>query len=306
MNKTISIIILTLNAEEYLKKQLSMINLKKYNVLVVDSSSEDNTIKICKDFNCKYEIIKRNLFNHGATRENFRNYFNDEVVVFLTQDSIPTSNKEIDKLIYPISTGKASCSYGRQIPRFGSDIFESFPREFNYGLKSHVRSLKDIKKYGVYTFFCSNSFSAYKNKDLDLIGGFKATLTNEDYFACAGLLQKKKKVAYVAEAEVIHSHKFSLKKEFQRYFDTGYVRSENPEIQNLVGHADRRGILFLKQLIRKLVEKNIFLVPYAIIQTAVKYFGFKIGYYGYNLPDFMKIRLSNEKYYWKSKFYLNN
>jgi rhamnosyltransferase len=296
------VVILTLNGEKYIENTLNKIDSSKYSILILDSSSTDDTIKICKRFVCDIKIISRSDFNHGATREMARNLVDTEIVVFLTQDAIPVDNT-IELLITPIQAGRASASYARQIPRTGANIFEAFQRVFNYGSKPQVRSIKNVDKYGVYTFFCSNSCAAWSNTALDKIGGFKPTLTNEDYIACAELLIKGLKVAYVPEAKVIHSHKYSLFDEFRRMFDTGYVRAERPWIQEMVGNASKRGAGYFVALIKKLALENPFLIPYAFLQTTFKYIGYKIGFNALKFPKWLKKSLSGQKYYWTSKYY---
>lgn len=41
-------------------------------------------------------------------------------------------------------------------------------------------------------------------------------------FMAARMIQAGYKIAYCAEASVRHSHNYTPKQEFQRYFDTGY------------------------------------------------------------------------------------
>ena len=226
-----------------------------------------------------------------------------EIVVFFTHDAIPLSRGLVKSLIKPIIKGKAAVSYARQIPRPGSTIFESFPREFNYGEQYQLRSKSDINTYGVYTFFCSNSCAAWSNIALDEVGGFSPTLTNEDYITCAKLLMNKYKVAYVPEAVVTHSHDYTLKQEFQRMYDTGYVRSERLWIQELVGSANKRGSIYFQKLIIKLWRESPLLIPYAIIQTLVKLLGYKIGFRSLKFPEYFKKFFSGQKYYWDSKYY---
>ena len=303
MINKVGIIILTLNAEKRISQILHKIDFKKYDVLIVDSSSVDFTVSIAKSFGCKIVIIPQQNFNHGATRENARRLLKNRVVVFLTDDAVPLNSTTIEKLIEPILKGKAVVSYARQIPMENADIFESFPREYNYGNEFQLRSLKDIKQYGVYTFFASNSCAAWSNEALDSIGGFKSTLTNEDYFACAELLNKCYKVAYVPTAVVSHSHNYSLKEEFQRMYDTGYVRAERPWIQKLVGSANKRGSMYFQQFIIKLWFNSPLLIPYAIIQTITKFIGYKLGFASLKFPKYLKKLFSGQKYYWDSKFY---
>ena len=156
----------------------------------------------------------------------------------------------------------------------------------------------------VFTFFCSNSCAAWKNDALDLIGGFKPTLTNEDYITCAELVLNGFKVSYVPNAMVYHSHDYSLWQEFKRMFDTGYVRAERPWLDIESGTATKRGFQFSKKLFSMLAKNNPFLIPYAIFQVVVKFIGFKIGNNALRFPKSIKKILSEQSYYWDSKYYL--
>jgi rhamnosyltransferase len=251
--------------------------------------------------NSRIVCIPQNEFNHGATREFARKQLNTDVVVFLTQDAIPACSDLLEKLAAPLlADASVAVSYARQIPHDGADIFEAFPREYNYGTEAQTRGLEDASKYGVYTFFCSNSCAAWKNAALDEIGGFKTVLTNEDYFAVADLLQKGYKVAYAPDAVVKHSHRYTLWQEFQRYFDTGYVRAQNPVIQQLAGQAERRGVGFLTGLVNRLWREQPLSIPYALLQSGVKWLGYRTGFLGVRLPLCLKRRLSQQAYYWAS------
>ncbi len=303
MDKKITIAILTLNAEERISKILDKIDCNKYKVIILDSCSTDRTVLIAKRYKCDIINIQQKEFNHGHTREFARNLTQSQIIVFFTDDAIPLNDKTVDKLVKPILKGDASVSYSRQIPKKGANILESFPREFNYNQFSHIRSIKDIDKFGVFTFFCSNSSAAWSNNALDKVGGFRSTLTNEDYITTAQLLLKGFKIAYVADSLVSHSHCYSLKQEFQRMFDTGYIRSENKYIQDLVGDANKRGYKYFHELLKKLWKKSPHLIPYAFINTLVKFLGYRIGFRSLNAPYWFKKICSSQKYYWTSKYY---
>lgn len=296
--------IVTLNAAKEISKLLTALRREPgWNfILVVDSSSTDGTVEIIREYpEVKVIVIPRCEFNHGATREMIRQTLKCDVVVFLTQDVIPEQGFLVP-LVTPIVTGDVAVTYGRQLPHAGADFFESFPREFNYPDQSQIRSLKHARQYGVYTFFCSDSCAAYSNVALDGIGGFKAVLTNEDYFAVAHLLQAGHKIMYVAEAQVRHSHRYTLWAEFQRYFDTGYVRAENPWVAKLVGQAEGRGAIFAKQMFKRLSRRAPYLIPYALVQTVVKWLGFRIGFIAIHLPTSWCRFLSSQRYFWRSRY----
>jgi len=310
MNKlSIGLIIPSKNAQATLGAILSILKKSplEFTTLIIDSSSNDQTVPIAKEHNAKVIIISQSEFNHGATREYARKQLATDIVVYLTQDAIPASADLIANLVKPlIEQDEVVVSYGRQVAHEGADLFEAFPREYNYAEREQIRGIEDVDQYGVYTFFCSNSCAAYKNAALDETGGFRSVLTNEDYFAVADLLQKGYKIAYAADAVVKHSHSYSLWQEFQRYFDTGYVRAENPIIQQLVGQAESRGVGFVVGLLKKLWQEQPLLIPYAIIQSLMKWLGYRIGFYGGTLPLWLRKILSQQAYYWTSKYFLAN
>lgn len=293
---TVGVVIPTLNPDQIFEQNLEIINSEKFKILIIDSNSSKDVESIAKKNNAIF--VKENNFNHGSTREKARKILKTDIVIFMTQDAKLLSERSIFNLIRPIIDGKVSVTYGRQIPAENADLLESFPVNFNYPKKSNIRSLDDIKEYGVEIFFCSDVFSAYLNKDLDSVGGFDHILTGEDYFMCYKLLLGNKAVAYVSDAHVIHSHNFSLIENFKRMFDTGYVRGERKYIQDLVGHADSRGVKLTISMFKKIIKEKPQILPYAILQTTLKYLGFKIGYHGTNLPIKLKKFLSGQKYYW--------
>ena len=86
----------------------------------------------------------------------------------------------VANLVAPLQTGEAVVTYGRQLPHKGAGFLESFPRHFHYPPVSQKRVLADAAKLGIFTFFCSDSFSAYSNAALDAVGGIRPILTNED------------------------------------------------------------------------------------------------------------------------------
>lgn len=302
---SVGVVVLTLNAEHDLPKCLPPLISSPIvsRCIVIDSSSKDNTVLVAETLGATVLVIDSKEFNHGATRELARKVLNTDFIVMVTQDAYAFDSSIIGILVEPLIEGIANVAYARQIPKAGADIFESFPREFNYAAKSDLRRITDLTRLGAFTFFCSDSFAAYKQSSLDAIGGFPTVLTNEDYFVVARILENGGSIAYVAEATVLHSHRYTLKQEFQRYFDTGYVRGERPWVQTLVGNAEGHGISMVKALMLRLIKTQPWLIPYAILQVAAKWLGYRIGFYSVKAPLRWKIALSGQKYYWTSRYY---
>lgn len=303
---TIGAVFITHHAKKLLPRSLpAFLNSPlKPRVLVVNSSSNDGTVETAEALGAETLVIPRKEFNHGSTREMARQHLKTDIIVMVTPDAFAKDNNVLEKLVSPLIEGKASASYARQIAHDGADFFESFPRVFNYPQKSHIRGIEDVETYGVYTFFCSNSCAAYNNKALDEIGGFIPVLLGEDTVAIAKLLKNGHKIAYVAEAIVQHSHRYTLLDEFKRNFDTGLARKEYRSLLELGGNDSKRGKEYVKEMTKHLSKEKPHLLPYACTQIMAKWLGYKIGSVSRNAPLWLKRKLTSQDFYWNSNAYI--
>lgn len=91
MNSSVGVLLLTLNAEKHLHESLLPVinSTLKPKVLVIDSGSQDKTAEIAKDLGAEVLVIRKNEFNHGATREKGRKLLNTDIVVFKLRMHIP-------------------------------------------------------------------------------------------------------------------------------------------------------------------------------------------------------------------------
>ncbi len=269
-------------------------------VVVVNSSGDAETEMEAKKYGAEILQIPKIEFNHGMTREKARKYLNTDIVVMMTPDAYAIDELMLEKLVRPIVKKEASLAYARQIPHEGANFFESFSRNFNYPEKSHVRTIQDVEKYGIYTYFVSDSCAAYNQNALDEIGGFQHVLLGEDTVACAKLLHKGHKAAYAADAIVQHSHRYSLMQEFRRNFDTGLARQEYREILSGAGTDYKRGRAYVMEMLKTLAKEKPTLIPYGITQSVLKALGYKIGSMSSGAPLFIKKALSSQGFYWDS------
>lgn len=279
MKESIGIVIPTFQAAKHLPHCLPPL-LKsplKPRILIIDSSSTDNTVEIARSMGVEAIVIPKNEFNHGATREKGRGYLKTTICIMITQDAYAATPKMLEFLIQPIIEKKASVSYGRQLPHVGANLFASFPREFNYPAISHIRNLQDISKYGIYTFFCSNSCAAYLNSALDEVGGFPHISFGEDTAVVAKLLHRHHSIAYTAEAEIYHSHEYSLKEQFSRHYAIGLSRDKLRELFGNKVSDHQRGFEFTKKLLREVWKKEPLSFFYAILETLAKVSGYECG-----------------------------
>ena len=293
----------TLNAGSHLALLLPAIRsqtLQPDKFVVVDSSSNDDTVAAFKAAGAQVHVIPRAKFNHGDTRQLVVEMSPEaEFIIFLTQDAIPAHSEAFEHLVGCFRDPEIGAVYGRQLPRPAAGPIEAHARLFNYPTRSHVRSSKDSLRLGFKTAFLSNSFAAYRRTALVAIGGFpRRVIFGEDSFAAAKLILSGWRVAYCAEAKVYHSHDYTLFQELRRYFDVGVFHAQQAWIREQFGAAEGEGLRFLRSELRYLSGENSLLIPSAVARTALKYAGYRLGRIEGKLPVGLKRALSQNRGYW--------
>lgn len=280
MNIPVSIIIPTYNAGKEFEKLALMIKKQTANirqVLVIDSSSTDETVSIADKYGFTVEIIKKSEFGHGKTRQYAIKKTNTEIVVFLTQDALLYDEFSIENIVRClISEEKIAAVYGRQIPYADTGILGKFARLFNYPETSKTNTFEDRKEKGIKTTFFSDSFSAYKKTLLNKIGGFPDVNFGEDTYVAAKLLMNGYKTAYCADAKVYHSHDYSLYQEYVRNREIGKFHRKEKWLLETFGKAEGEGLKFVINEAKYLVKNGRFYyLPIAFLHNVVKYLGYK-------------------------------
>lgn len=270
-------------------------------VLVVNSSSGDGTIEVARSLGAEVLVVPRPAFNHGATREAARRQLNTPIVVMMTPDVRPRSPDMLAALIAPVRDGRAAVAYARQIARPQADPIERFGRSFCFPEQSELRSAEDWLTAGTAAHYCSNACAAWSNAALDAIGGFPTTLVSEETIAVVELLRRGHRIAYVAEAVVEHSHPTHLVHDFRRAFDVGYTRRLFRDHLLAAGRDEARGLAYLRGLLAALARERPTLLPYALLHTAVRFLGYRLGMFGPYLPDALAARLSGQDFFWTSE-----
>lgn len=299
---TVGVSFMTLDSRRHLPRSLPPLLASPLSprVLVVDTSSRDGTAEAARELGLETLVVSQAEFNHGLTRERARQELGTDIVVMITGDAYAADEHTLGRLVAPLVAGTASLAYGRQVPHPGANLFEAFSRSFNYPAASHVRGIEDRERYGVYLFFSSNAFAAYRNSALDEIGGFPATLSHEDAIVAALLLRRGHKIAYVADAIVEHSHRYGLRQEFRRHFDAGYAREEYREELALGGTHGDLGRRYAKELLALALRSRPLLLPYALTLLAAKWLGFALGRKSLDAPAWLNRRASTQTSYWSA------
>ncbi|MBK0381147.1 glycosyltransferase family 2 protein [Mucilaginibacter sp. SD-g] len=278
-----SVLVPTLNAGSQWRvflENFAKQSVKPHSCIIIDSGSTDETVALALEAGFTVKQIDKRDFRHGATRQELVNLsVNCDICVFLTQDAILAAEDSLEKLIAVfLKDNKVALAYGRQLPHLGAKTLETHARLFNYPPVSEIRTLKDKERLGFKTIFCSDSFAAYRKEVLNRLGGFPPdTIMGEDTIVAAEMLKAGYKIAYVAEATVHHSHTYTLKEEFKRYFDTGVFHTQNSHLKKEFGNADGEGLRYVLSEMRYVIKNRSFILPYSMFSVMAKWLGYKLG-----------------------------
>jgi rhamnosyltransferase len=248
-------------------------------LLVIDSSSSDDTAALARAYGFTVKVIAKAEFNHGGTRQMGVDMMRGaDIIAFLTQDALLANPDAIGQLLAAFEDKQVGAAYGRQLPHRNAGPIAAHARLFNYPPESQLRGLEDRERFGIKTAFISNSFAAYRRSALTQAGGFPVdTIMNEDTYVAGRMLAAGWKIAYCADAQVFHSHDYSFLDEFKRYFDIGVFHTHTPWLQQLFGGASGEGRRYVISEMRYLLKKAPWLIPSAMLRTALKWLGFKMG-----------------------------
>lgn len=251
VNKKVALVIPTFNAGEAFYNLLTEISLQSIQVdckLLIDSSSTDSTIEIAEHFGWKRKIIEQSDFSHGATRQQALEILPSdmEIVIFMTQDVRLPNDNCFENLLSVFNDYDVAAAYGRQIGHDGASVYAVTDRYFNYPPVSMMKNIENIRDYGIKAAFLSNSFAAYRINDLKRVGGFPSVNICEDIYTAGQMLLSGRKIAYVAEAVVKHSHEPDLFVLWKRYRAMGRFYRENKWLRDSFGNTNEEGWKLIK------------------------------------------------------------
>ena len=260
--------------------------------------------KTAHDFERAHEKVEvhhltKPEFDHGGTRRKGVELSEADVFVMMTQDAVPADELLLEHLLGALQQDVA-CAYARQLPAEDCSEIERFTRAFNYPDRSYVKAKEDLVRMGIKTYFCSNVCAAYRRDVYEKLGGFvQKTIFNEDMIYAAGAVQAGYKVAYAAQARVIHSHNYTCRQQFHRNFDLGVSQAQHPEIFAQVPSESEGKKMVLQTAGHLCRQGKVHLLFVLVCQSAAKYAGYFLGKHYQSLSKAMVLACSDNKAYWQ-------
>lgn len=298
-----SIIILTKNAGDNFNKVLKGVfsqDYKNFEVIIIDSSSTDNTLEIAKQYTTKIIKIKPEEFGHGKTRNYGVKLAKGKYVVFLTHDAIPKNNKWLSELIKPLKNKKLAGVFSRQIPKENENEIDKF---FYFSLYPEKSMVFKKNNYSMGDNIFSDVSSAIKKDILMKYPYNNDIIVTEDYEWAKRIMNQGYNLFYNSKSKVIHSHSYNLPQLFRRCFDIGVsyktiytIKNKNTNLNlDFIKNGTKIHIQEMKYLIK---HKKIYLIPYAILKDVVKFIAINLGKKSHLLPNSLNKKFSNYERYW--------
>lgn len=268
------------NAEKYIEKLDN--SLKKQQKVEINqiryvlTKSKDKTETILKRINANYRQIEKKDFSHSLVREKEALESNADIITFITQDVIIEDELWLYNLVKDIEEGKCEASYSRQI--CNNNSIEKYTRELNYPDKSSFVTKGDINKLQLKTFFFSDASSAIKRDIFVKLNGYdgKNLPISEDMYIAYKIITNGYTIKYCADSCVIHSHDFTLKQIYDRYYLTGKFFKGNSYLNQY--KVNNSGFNMAKYVFKRaLQDRNIKVLIQFIPNMSARFIGMKMG-----------------------------
>ena len=197
--KEVSIIIRCKNEEDWIGHCLRAVYSQDYEdfeVVIVDSGSTDETIRIAKTFDVD-KIVKLDFFKPGFAINQGIKASIGKFIVILSAHCVPKSNNWLENLISNLRDDNVAGVYGRQLPVAYSKANDVRDLFITFGLDKRVQ----VKDY-----FFHNANSAISRSVWDDFNFDNDTTNIEDRIWAKEVIGSGYKLVYEPNAEVYHHH----------------------------------------------------------------------------------------------------
>lgn len=268
------------NAEKYIRNLhasfLLQENISELKITYILTKSGDNTENILNELNANYYVTTPQDFSHSLTRENAAMKSQADIIVFVTQDVVIKRNDWLFNLIKDIGKNGIAGAYSRQLCTNNS--IERYTRENNYPNHSFVVSKNDIETKGLKTFFFSDAAGALDLKVFRELRGYdqKKLPISEDMYFAYKLIMNGYKIKYCADSEVEHSHDFSFRELYDRYYLTGQFFKQNSYLDQY-GTTDSGMKMAIYIFKNALKDRNFHVLKEFVPNMLARYIGMRRG-----------------------------
>ncbi|MEO0650930.1 MAG: glycosyltransferase [Planctomycetota bacterium] len=234
----------TWQGEEFLERCLQMLARQQvdldWDFLAIDSGSTDGTLEILRRARARFpvplsvESIHQVEFDHGDTRNLLASRSSGDLLVFLTQDAIPSGPDWLATLAANFEDPRVGAAYCRNVARPDCEPVTAVlsAQDPGYATERQVVELPPADEYARMTpderrlLYNFNDVASAVRRELWERHPFPRTQFGEDVLLARGLLEAGFQIVYDAEASVEHSHDYSAEETFKRAAVDGRFSAE--------------------------------------------------------------------------------
>ena len=246
-----------------------------FQVIVIDSGSEDGTPERAEAAGFDVERIPPESFGHGRTRNLGVQLARGDVVCFLTDDVLPVSPDWPLRFARALSDPHVAGVYGRQVPRDATTM-EMFFVSLNYpdeSLRYEPQPGGHHPRPGRVVF--SNAFSAVRRDVALAIPIPEDADYSEDQIWARRALAAGYAIVYESSAEALHAHVYRLGGVFRRsYFVGRALRSAGIDRGAGFGESARFLLSELRYFVR---QGHVPQLPLLLLYEFLRWAGFQVG-----------------------------
>ncbi len=272
--------------------------------VVIDSSSTDGSAELARSRSARVEVIAQAEFSHGSARNLGAELARGEVLVFTSQDAYPVDDRWLATLCRPLTENPSVAAvYGRQLPHDDARPPERYFLDFLYGPAARTQTAAAASELSLEATLFSNVNSAVRRCVWDGLRFADDIIMSEDQEWSARALLAGWTILYEPRAAVRHSHVYTVRSAFTRFFDSGvsaertYLAGARPSARVLRRAALRYGVGEVEWLWRTGQRRWI---PYTAVYETAKFLGLQLGARHRRLPIWLKQRISAYPQYWES------
>jgi len=203
-----------------------------HELVVIDSGSRDGTPEAAREAGAKVLAIPQSEFNHGRTRNRAIAATRAGIVVLLTQDALPIGRAYLRSIARPFANPRVDGAYARQYPRPDCDpllaerlrrwsasreepALQVFAPGDPVASRKLFDALEPLQRYLSCVF--DNVASAVRRSTWERMP-FPERTFGEDVAWGREVLLAGGALAYEPSAQVEHSHRIDLVREFKRLY----------------------------------------------------------------------------------------
>jgi GT2 family glycosyltransferase len=271
-------------------------------LVVVDSGSRDGSVQLARSHGAIVREISAHEFSHGASRNLGAGLSHGELLVFISQDAYPTDELWLARLRAPLrEDARVAGVYGRQLPHHGARPPECYFLDFLYGPRGRRQVAAGPHELTMQTTLFSNVNAMVRRELWERYPFVEDIIMSEDQDWARRVLLEGYAIVYEPAAAVRHSHDYTLRSAFRRFFDSGasadraYLAGKSESVRALRGAAIRYAAGELAWLWRTGQRRWI---AYAALYESVKALGLLAGANHRHLPLVLKRRMSALPAFW--------